>query len=325
LPLSDEAVALLKSLPRFLTNDFVFTFGGGKPVNSFSQHKKVLDRFMAEELGHEPDSFAAHDLRRTVRSRLSPLTTEHLARGDGGTVRGTRSVGAQWCSIVSPGCKNCYAPRWAANLHHRHPVHADVTERRGSKAVFNGKLTVLPLGHDNWTWPLTWPGQKHPLLGDGEPSLIFVGAMSDLFHEERHQSVIDQVIATMVASRHIGLLLTRRAKRTVAYFFAPFPEMLLRCRKQKLWLGFSAERQQEFDARYPTCAGLRPAVGPFSSLSLRCSGRCGCRRTSSATASASGASLLARRVAARATWTPTGRALFGISAPRPPSRSSCCK
>jgi len=74
LPLSDEAVALLKSLPRFLTNDFVFTFGGGKPVNSFSQHKKVLDRFMAEELGHEPDSFAAHDLRRTVRSRLSPLT-----------------------------------------------------------------------------------------------------------------------------------------------------------------------------------------------------------------------------------------------------------
>jgi protein gp37 len=74
--------------------------------------------------------------------------------------------------------------------------------------------------------------------------------MSDLFHEERPQIIIDQVVATMVTSRHIGLFLTKRTERMVAYFSTPQHEKILQRRQQKLWLGFSAERQQEFDARW---------------------------------------------------------------------------
>jgi protein gp37 len=135
-------------------------------------------------------------------------------------------------------------------MHHKTPIHAEVTEYRRGKPIFNGALSVLPPDHDGWTWPLTWPGAKQPRLGDGEPSLIFVGVMPDLFHEERPQSVIDQVVATMVASRHIGQLLTKRPERMASYFSAALPEMLVRRRQQKLWLGFSAERQQELDARW---------------------------------------------------------------------------
>ena len=116
--------------------------------------------------------------------------------------------------------------------------------------MFNGELSVLPSEHRGWSWPLRWSGAEHPLLGDGQPSLIFVGVMSDLFHEHRPSSIIDQVVATMVMSRHIGLLLTKRTERMAAYFTAPLHEKTQQRRKEKLWLGFSAERQQEFDARW---------------------------------------------------------------------------
>jgi protein gp37 len=154
------------------------------------------------------------------------------------------------CKAVSPGCKNCYAALKAGTMHHRTPLHAEVTDWVRDKPVFNGALSVLPPGHKGWTWPLRWPGVKQPLLGVGNPSLIFVGVMSDLFHEDRPTPIIDKVVATIINSHHIGLLLTKRAERMAAYFSAPQQEKLQQRRQQKLWLGFSAERQQEFDARW---------------------------------------------------------------------------
>jgi protein gp37 len=75
--------------------------------------------------------------------------------------------------------------------------------------------------------------------------------MSDVFHEDRPQSVIDQVVATMVASQHIGLFITKRPKRMAAYFKSAGARAFVQRRREKLWLGFSAERQQEFDQRWP--------------------------------------------------------------------------
>jgi protein gp37 len=160
------------------------------------------------------------------------------------------------CRAVSPGCRNCYAAKLAATMHHRTPLHAPVTEWVRGKPVFNGSLSVLPPDHANWTWPLTWPGAKQPLLGDGEPSLIFTSPMSDVLHEERPKSDIDRVVATLAASPHIGQLLTKRTERMAAYFSALLPEATNARRKQKLWLGFSAERQKEFDARWPYMRAL---------------------------------------------------------------------
>jgi integrase len=74
VPLSADACALLETLPRFTRGDFMFTARYGEaPVVNYGKAKERLDRYMTEELGHAPEPFRLHDLRRTVRTRLSSL------------------------------------------------------------------------------------------------------------------------------------------------------------------------------------------------------------------------------------------------------------
>jgi protein gp37 len=125
-----------------------------------------------------------------------------------------------------------------------------VAERWRGGYRFTDKLTELDPAHPSWTWPMDWPGGEQPLLGAGQPSLIFVGMMTDTFHADRPTSIIDQVISPLILSRHIGLLLTKRPERMAEYFAAMPDGLLVRC-LSRLWCGFSAERQKEFDARWP--------------------------------------------------------------------------
>jgi integrase len=81
VPLSDDVVALLESLPRFANGDYLFsTTAGAKAVNGFSKAKERLDREMAEELGSTPQPFVIHDIRRTMRTGLSALPVPDLVR-----------------------------------------------------------------------------------------------------------------------------------------------------------------------------------------------------------------------------------------------------
>jgi integrase len=86
VPLPDQAATLVKSLPRWVAGDFLFsTTGGRKPVSGFSKAKARLDRRMlrtfkalARMRGDDPESvqlepFVIHDVRRTVRTQLSKL------------------------------------------------------------------------------------------------------------------------------------------------------------------------------------------------------------------------------------------------------------
>ncbi len=77
VPLSSMALALLKELPTFAGGDYIFTVTGERPVESFASAKRRLDRLMAEEPGYEPAPFVLHDLRRTVRNKLSALKVPH--------------------------------------------------------------------------------------------------------------------------------------------------------------------------------------------------------------------------------------------------------
>jgi integrase len=79
VPLTDDAIRLLQSLPQFKGGDFLFSsVHGTAPVNGFSKAKQRLDTLMLEEL-REGDAkatlppFVIHDLRRTLRTRLSGL------------------------------------------------------------------------------------------------------------------------------------------------------------------------------------------------------------------------------------------------------------
>jgi len=88
VPLTDAALEVLNSLPRFDSGCFLFSHSHGKrPLrpNLFSDPKERLDKIMLEELrklaierGKDrervtlPD-FVNHDIRRTVRTHLSAL------------------------------------------------------------------------------------------------------------------------------------------------------------------------------------------------------------------------------------------------------------
>lgn len=162
------------------------------------------------------------------------------------------------CDIHSPGCINCYAQRLAASPRLRHhPLYAGVVNIAKGKPVFNGKLTALHDGHEGWKWPLRWRGAKEPKLGAGTRSLIFVGDMSDLMHQNRPIKTIDRVVETIMLSNHIGQLLSKRSDIMAKYFLdTELQKRLAVVRRDSVWLGFSAERQTEFDDRWQHMARL---------------------------------------------------------------------
>jgi len=75
VPLAPDALALLKSLPRFSKGDYVFTTTAGKkPVNGFSKAKERVDRLSGVT------GWVFHDLRRTMRTHLSALPVQDMVR-----------------------------------------------------------------------------------------------------------------------------------------------------------------------------------------------------------------------------------------------------
>lgn len=93
VPLTDEALDILTSVPHFGKGDFLFTTTfGTKAVNGFSKAKSRLDREMLQTLkamarkrGSNPKRveltpFVLHDLRRTMRTGLSGLSIPDLVR-----------------------------------------------------------------------------------------------------------------------------------------------------------------------------------------------------------------------------------------------------
>ena len=93
VPLSDDVLEILKSLPRFKKGDHLFsTTFGTKPVNGFSKAKLRLDRRMlrswralARARGEDRREvqikpWVIHDIRRTMRTGLSALPVPDLVR-----------------------------------------------------------------------------------------------------------------------------------------------------------------------------------------------------------------------------------------------------
>ncbi|MCP8893915.1 integrase arm-type DNA-binding domain-containing protein [Shinella daejeonensis] len=87
LPMSSAMIELVEGLPKQGNGDFIFSdrrTKGAKPINGFGRAKKALDEKMLECLREKnPDAelrhFVLHDVRRTVRTRLSALTKSEVA------------------------------------------------------------------------------------------------------------------------------------------------------------------------------------------------------------------------------------------------------
>jgi protein gp37 len=111
------------------------------------------------------------------------------------------------CSIVSPGCTNCYAMSQAARLLDKPGSHYEGTTKRvNGKAVWTGKVATAPDAI------LTAP------LRRWKSTTYFVNSMGDLFHEDAPDAWIDRVFAIMaLAPQHTFQVLTKRAKRMADY------------------------------------------------------------------------------------------------------------
>lgn len=78
VPLSDQAIDVLRAVPRFVDGDFVFTTTGGRrPVSGYSKGKAATDRKVLELVetdGLDPvGDWRWHDMRRTARTGMAEL------------------------------------------------------------------------------------------------------------------------------------------------------------------------------------------------------------------------------------------------------------
>src|SRR5690606_2865902 len=116
------------------------------------------------------------------------------------------------CSVVSPGCTNCYAMKMPARIERmaagagKWTHYHGTTHARKASAVWTGRLTLAP--DEILTAPLRWK----------RPRRVFVNSMSDLFHEAVPDEWIDRVFAVMaLAPQHTFQALTKRSGRMREY------------------------------------------------------------------------------------------------------------
>lgn len=106
------------------------------------------------------------------------------------------------CSLVSEGCRHCYAARLAATRLKHHPSRQGLARLNAAgEAKFTGEVRF----NEGWlTQPLRWR----------RPRRIFVCAHGDLFHEHVPDEWIERVFAIMaMAPRHTFQVLTKRPER----------------------------------------------------------------------------------------------------------------
>lgn len=116
------------------------------------------------------------------------------------------------CSIISPGCTNCYAMKMAARIQKMNRTggsgsgyvnHYDGTTRVvNGNPVWTGKLAKAP--NKIWMQPL----QRK------RPTTYFVNSMGDLFHEDvSDEWILDALTVMAIAGHHTFQVLTKRADR----------------------------------------------------------------------------------------------------------------
>ncbi|MFO0888294.1 MAG: phage Gp37/Gp68 family protein [Isosphaeraceae bacterium] len=140
------------------------------------------------------------------------------------------------CSIISPGCHNCYAMAMARRLKGvalaklargedagrlRHYI--DVI---GEDGRWNGEIRLVPEALDD---PNRWQG----------PRTVFVNSMSDLFHENLPVGDVRKVCEAMArAHRHTYQVLTKRADRMRELLVGPLRDF---AELPQVWWGASVE------------------------------------------------------------------------------------
>jgi protein gp37 len=193
------------------------------------------------------------------------------------------------CSVVSPGCTNCYAMKLAGTRLKHVASRAGLTKMTKAGPVWTGETRF---NANELLKPLRWR----------RPRKIFVCAHGDLFHESVPDEWIDRVFAVMaLCPQHQFQVLTKRSARMRRYFgqcerdvdpiIQEMDQISFRlCGDDRMlpdgpwwplsnvWLGVSVEDQARADERIPdllaTPAALRflscePLLGALDLRSIK--------------------------------------------------------
>lgn len=93
VPLPPAAIEILRSVPRFLNSEFVFTTTGRSSISGFGRLKRRIDA----SLERDTENWRIHDLRRTVATNLAmmrvpPHIIEAVLNHKSGIVSGVAAV-----------------------------------------------------------------------------------------------------------------------------------------------------------------------------------------------------------------------------------------
>ena len=132
------------------------------------------------------------------------------------------------CSIVSSGCKNCYAMNMAKRLEAMGALkYTGLTQKKGNRIIWKG---IARPDYSSLEIPIKWK----------KPRKIFVNSMSDLFHEDISFDFIDMVWRVMeVTKQHSYQILTKRPERMLEFFTEKHMPIL-----PNVWLGTSVENNK---------------------------------------------------------------------------------
>ena len=146
------------------------------------------------------------------------------------------------CTRVSEGCRNCYAERMAKRLQAMGTRGYDgVVDKHGR---WTGKINVVESA-------MTVPLRRK------KPTVYFVNSMSDMFHQDVSNEVVDTVFAVMgLTPQHRYIVLTKRAALMRLWTSTRINRRIMRFDNAvvdplpNVWVGFSAENQTQFDLRW---------------------------------------------------------------------------
>ena len=177
----------------------------------------------------------------------------------------------QGCNPVSPACKHC----WLAEYYHRHANNPKM------KGQFKG-LTKLINGVPTCTGKvITRPDRLDIPLKRKKPTVYAV--WSDLFHPDAPFSFVNSAMGIITSSpQHTFLILTKRPQRALDYF-NHFKECEIKVDTfiSNMWIGVTAENQEQADKRIPILlqipaanrfVSIEPMLGPVDLLQCNYSG-----------------------------------------------------
>jgi protein gp37 len=162
------------------------------------------------------------------------------------------------CTVLSPGCTNCYAMRLASRLEAMgQEKYVGTTRISGGRPKWNGKIV---LDEKSLALPISWKTGR----------MIFVNSMSDLFHDKIPLNYIQSVFDVMQQTpQHTYQVLTKRAENLERLApKLPWPD--------NVWMGVSIENAEyawriSHLRRVPAAVrflSLEPLLGPLDELDL---------------------------------------------------------